>query len=216
MTKLLPLLAATAAAATAAGTVFAADLTPLAADPVVAPASVIVAPPASADWTGFYAGGQLSFGQLNYDLDDGDAGEQELDGAVGGLHAGYLRDFGRVVAGAELAYDWANLEDDEDDATFDAGADLDGVVRLGARVGYDAGRVLPYATVGYANATFSDDLAGTGEDNANGYYFGAGIEYAVTDRISVGGEVLRHEFDVDLNDLDTSLTTVGVRASYRF
>ena len=30
------------------------------------------------------------------------------------------------------------------------------------------------------------------------------------------GEILRHEFDVDVEDLDTSLTTVGVRASYRF
>ncbi len=211
MTKLLPFLAAAAAVAGAAPAI-AADLSP------IAPAAVVVAPAAapSADWTGFYAGGQLSFGRLNLELDDGDAGEQDIDGAVGGLHAGYLRDFGRVVAGAELAYNRADLSTDDEDATLDLGADLDAVTRLGARVGYDAGRVLPYASAGYANATFSDDLAGTGEDTADGYYFGAGVEYALTDRVSLGAEVLRHEFDVDVDDLDTSLTTVGVRASYRF
>lgn len=203
-----------------AGTVFAADFTPISATPAISPPSQVIVSPSSGtvvDWTGFYVGGQLSFGRADLDLDDGDAGEQDLDGAVGGLHAGYLHDFGHVVAGGELAYDWTNLEDDDEDGPDLAGGiDLDGVFRVGARVGYDAGRVLPYATVGYANATFSEELFSTSDDNANGYYFGAGVEYAVTDRVSVGAEVLRHEIDVDIDDLDTALTTVGVRASYRF
>lgn len=209
-------LAAVAAPAFAAGFAPVVTETPVAAP---APASVVVAPQAapSGDWTGFYLGGQLSYGQLGYELDDGDAGEADFTGPQGGLHAGYLRDFGRIVAGAELAHDWTDFEiDDEDEATFDAGADLETVTRAGVRVGYDAGRVLPYATAGYANASFSEELAGTGEDSADGYYFGGGVEYAVTDRLSLGGEVLRHEFDLDVEDLDTGLTTVGLRASYRF
>lgn len=220
MIKLLPLCAAALVAS--AGTAFAGGFTPVVTETPVAapaPAPVVVAPQAapSDDWTGVYLGGQLSYGQLGYELDDGDAGEADLNGAAGGLHAGYLRDFGRIVAGAEVAYDWTDLEvDDEDEATFDAGADLEGVARAGVRVGYDAGRVLPYVTGGYARANFSEELAGSGEDNADGYYFGGGVEYAVTERFSVGGEVLRHEFDLDTDDLDTSLTTAGVRAAYRF
>ena len=209
MTKLLPLLAM--AAVTSAGTAFAADFSPVAAAPA-APVSVVVASPTatSVDWTGVYAGGQLSFGRLDLELDDGDAGEQDLDGAVGGLHAGYLRDFGRVVAGAELAYDRADLStDDEDDAILDLGADLDAVTRLGARVGYDAGRVLPYATAGYANATFSDDLAGTGEDNADGYYFGAGVEYAFTNSISLKVEGLYVDFSDDNNGRNRRNNNLG-------
>ncbi|WP_210528412.1 outer membrane protein [Rubellimicrobium arenae] len=188
--------------------------------PVAAPAPVVVtaAPAPSADWSGFYLGGQLSYGQLGYEVDDGITDDADFDGAVGGLHAGYMRDFGRIVAGAELAYDWADLEADDDNGatSYNAGADLEAVARAGVRVGYDAGRVLPYATAGYANAMFSDELASTGEDNADGYYFGGGVEYAVNDRFSVGGEVLRHEFDLDDDDIDSGLTTVGVRASYRF
>ena len=218
MTKLLPFY--TAALVASAGAAFAGGFAPVVAEaPVAAPAAapVIITPQAapSGDWTGFYLGGQLSYGQLGFELDDGDAGEADLDGAVGGLHAGYMRDFGRIVAGAEVAYNWTDLEAD-DDATFDLGADLESVARAGVRVGYDAGRVLPYVTGGYASASFSEELAGTGEDNADGYYFGGGVEYAVTNRFSVGAEVLRHEFDVDIDDLDSSLTTAGVRASYRF
>jgi outer membrane immunogenic protein len=220
MTKLLPILAAALVAS--AGTAFAGGFTPVVAEgPVAMPTSapVAVTPQAapSGDWTGFYLGGQLSYGQLGYELDDGDAGEADLGGAQGGLHAGYMHDFGRIVAGAELAHDWADLEaDDEDEVTFDAGAELESVTRAGVRVGYDAGRVLPYVTGGYAQASFSEELASTGEDNADGYYFGGGVEYAVTESFSVAGEVLRHEFDLDIDDLDTGLTTMGVRASYRF
>jgi len=216
MTKLLPLCAAALVAG--AGAAFAGGFSPVVAGATGAapvPAPVAVAPQAalSGDWTGAYLGGQISYGQLGFD--NGDAGEADLDGAVGGLHAGYLRDFGRIVAGAEVAYDWTDLEAD-DEATFDTGADLEGVARVGVRLGYDAGRVLPYVTGGYAQANFSEELAGSGEDNADGYYVGGGVEYALTDRFSLGGEVLRHEFDLDTDDLDTSLTSVGLRAAYRF
>ena len=204
------------------GAAVAGGFAPVAAQAPVtapAPAAVVVTPQAapSGDWTGFYLGGQLSYGQLGYELEDGDAGEAGFNGAQGGLHAGYMHDFGRIVAGAELAHDWTDFAiDNEEEATFDAGADLEAVTRAGVRVGYDAGRVLPYVTGGYASASFSEELAGTGEDSADGYYFGGGVEYAVTDSLSLGGEVLRHEFDLDVEDLDTGLTTVGVRASYRF
>lgn len=188
----------------------------IAEGPVVAPAPVVVVPQAIAggDWTGFYIGGQLSYGRLDYDLDDGDGGDADFDGPAGGLHAGYMHDFGHFVLGGEVAYDRADLDDDEAGPGF--GAELEGVGRVGLRLGYDAGRVLPYATLGYATARFSENLAATGEDDADGTYVGGGVEYAVTDRFRVAGEVLRHEFDLDVDGLDTSLTTVGIRASYRF
>lgn len=199
---------------------FAAGLAPVATEGAASvPPTVVMAPQGRVfgDWTGVYVGGQLAYGRLGYELDDGDSGEADFDGAVGGLHAGYAHDFGRVVLGAEVAYEWTDLElDDEGDASFDVGSDLEGTARAGLRVGYDAGRILPYATAGYARASFSDEVAGTGEDRADGYYFGGGVEYAVTDRFSVAGEVLRREFELDADDLNTGLTTVGVRASYRF
>ncbi|MBP1807703.1 outer membrane protein [Rubellimicrobium aerolatum] len=216
MTKLLPLgvavFVAGAVPAIAGGFAPAVTETPVAAPaPVVA---VAPTPSPSSNWSGAFLGGQLAYGQLG--LETGDD-EQDFDGAIGGLHAGYQRDFGRVVAGAELAYDWANLSaEDESAPALAGGAELDAVARAGVKVGYDAGRVLPYLAGGYANASFSGDVAGSDDDQVDGYYVGAGVDYALTDRVSVGAQVLRHEFDIDAGDLDTGLTTVGVTASYRF
>ena len=59
-------------------------------------------------------------------------------------------------------------------------------------------------------------------ESYDGWYAGAGVDYAVTDRITVGGQVLYHDFDVDRFDgaevegINSNLTTVGVRASFRF
>lgn len=211
-------LAASALLSIVAIPAFAGGMSPVVEQaPAAVAAPVVVAPVAqpSFDWSGFYLGGQASYGQLEYEGDDDDA---TLDGATGGLHVGYMRDFGRFVAGVEMAYDLLDLELDEDDVPgFDAdAAELEGVGRAGLRLGYDAGRVLPYATAGYAMARYSDDIAGTDEDTADGYYFGGGAEIALADSFSVGVEVLRHEFDLDIDDLDTSHTTAGLRASYRF
>ena len=172
---------------------------------VVAPAPVTVAPApvaTGANWTGFYAGANLGYGQL-----DADGFDEDTEGATYGLHAGYLYDLGSLVVGAEVEYDATDITDEA------TGIDLDSVARLKGRVGYDAGAFLPYLTAGVAQATTSGAL----EAEDNGYFAGLGVDYQVTQNIRVGAEVLQHQFeDFDGTGTDIDATTASVRVGFTF
>jgi hypothetical protein len=157
------------------------------------------------DWTGFYVGGQLGYGQLDANTA---TTPSEPDGVIYGVHAGYNYDFGSIVLGGEVDYDLTDI-------SFDApNSDLDGVARAKAKLGYDAGAFMPYITAGYAQAQTSDDLDG----DTDGTFAGLGLSYMMSDSVVLGGEVLQHQFeDVADNDgLDVDATTLTLRASFKF
>ncbi|WP_172295864.1 outer membrane protein [Pseudoruegeria sp. HB172150] len=199
-------LAASAVAALAAVPALAGGPTIVEPDPVVvSPPPAAVAAPITYDWSGFYAGAQLGWGQVNGD--DGTV-EDEGNGIIGGVHAGYDWDFGNVVVGLGADYDAADIEFDDTDGS------LDSVTRAKLRVGYDAGKWLFYGTGGPAWATA--DLAGT-DYSDQGWFAGAGAEYRINENVSLAGEALYHQFD-DFDDtgIDVDTTTVQARVSYRF
>lgn len=174
------------------------------AEPIVtvAPAApVVVAAPVvmTNDWSGFYAGAQVGFGDVEFSP----TASEDLTSY--GVQAGYLYDLGKFVVGGEVAY--ANLDLDETDS--DAYA-----LRAGVIAGYDAGRFLPYLTAGYANLNIDN---GTADVNDGGYYYGAGVDYAVTSNVRVGVEYLEHKFD-NFNDStdDVSAQTTSLKVSYVF
>lgn len=172
------------------------------ADPVVTPApEPVVAVPApvstGGDWTGFYGG--LSYGMLS-----AETGDIEDDGQAYGAFAGYDYDFGRFVLGGELDYQAA------DSLSLD-GVDVDGVTRLKLRGGYDLGPALAYATAGVARADTSLD------GNVDGAVYGVGLDYLVTQNVTVGVEYLAHDFnDVGDTDVDVDADTISLRAAFRF
>lgn len=179
------------ATASFAGSADPAPVEPMIVEPVrTAPAQM------GGDWTGGYAG--LSFGNLSADAGDFDDSE-----AVYGIHGGYDYDFGQFVLGGELDYQTG------EDINL-GGIEADDVFRAKLRGGYDLGRTLVYATVGAAqlNTNAGDDTGVVG---------GLGIEYKVTERFSVGGEYLAHQFD-DFDDtgVDVYADTVSLRGSFRF
>lgn len=178
-----------------------------------APAPIVAAAPAPVgyDWTGFYAGAQLEYGSVDADTTAG-ADAAEGDGVLYGLFGGYRYDLGNIVIGAEVDLNLADI--DLEDTTGANIGTLDSVHRLGAEVGYDAGPALLYGTAGFAMATAT---VGGVELDDNGYFYGAGIDYLLTDQITVGAEVLQHEFDdFDSSGLDISATTFGINAAFRF
>lgn len=193
---------------------------PVATPVVVAPPAVTVAPPmARGDWTGGFVGAQLSWGQITSDALDS-ATEDELKGLTYGVSAGYDRQFGRFVLGGEAAYEWSSIGYEAEDAAGDTVnvLSLDNVLRAGVRAGFDGGRVLPYLTGGYTRAETSSEAGGF-EGTLQGYYFGLGLDYRVSDRVTVGAQALRHEFDqFEGEDLDENLRadTLQLRASFRF
>ncbi len=165
--------------------------------PVAEPAPVAMtqAPALGHDWTGAYGG--LSFG--NQSAESGSADDSELGY---GAFAGYDYDFGQFVAGAELDFQSSDLNV--------GGLAIDNMTALKLRGGLDLGRTLVYATLGA-------ERANTSLGDANGALAGIGLEYALTDNFSVGGEYLLHRFkDIGSSSTDADIDTVSLRGAFRF
>lgn len=217
-----------AAAIAVAGAAHAGGVTAPAPEPQPQPRLMPV-PAAQHDWTGAYVGASLGYGDADLELIE--PLDIDASGAIGGVFAGYQHDFGRFVLGAELDANLANLEVDLDEFGFDdVEVSMDRVHRLKVRAGYDAGRALVYGVAGAAYGNLHaeiDDFGGFDEEDDFsdwGYVFGAGAEVLVTDRVSIGGEVLYHKFDdlIDADELGTEdgleaeAITFQARVAYRF
>ncbi len=191
---------------------FAGSADPAPMEPMIqAPAPVAMS--MGRDWTGGYAGLQLGYADVDAGTVSGtgtalDGTALTGDDVIGGLTLGYDWQFGNFVAGVGADADIADLEIGGGAAT------LERVYRLKARAGYSFGDGLLYATGGGAGA----DIDGFGYNT--GYFVGAGYEHMVTNNISLGGEVLYHEFDdigeIGGNSIDAEATTFQIRANYRF
>ena len=165
--------------------------------PVYTPAPAPVA--TGGDWTGFYTGLQL--GQTDI---DSDSGALDGDDTSYGFHAGYDYDFGQFVLGGELDYDKTDID------LGATGESVDSVARAKLKAGYDFGNTLVYATAGAARAD-------TSVGDETGPFAGLGVTHKITERYTIGGEVLQHKFDDvagGADDLDA--TTISVRGSMRF
>lgn len=194
-------IAALLATAALAVPAFAGGPTVVEPEPVVAAPVAPVA--ASTDWSGFYAGAQLGYA----DIDSNGAG-LDGDGFLGGIHGGYRWDFGQYVAGAELDYDTADVD------LAGGTSSLDNVARIKVMAGAELGRSLVYGTAGVA---YADATVGGTDLSDNGWFIGAGVDVALDDRWSVGGELLQHQFDdFDGSGVDLDATTLKAKVSFRF
>jgi outer membrane immunogenic protein len=148
------------------------------------------------DWTGVSLGASLGWN------DASGPGLLQGEDSSFGLHLGYDRDFGNYVLGGEIELENSDLNIGT--------VTLDSVSRIKLRAGYDFGSALGYVTVGGANAE-------TSIGNESGTVFGLGLSYSINDQFSIGGEVLRQNFDaLDGTGGDTDVDSVSLRASFRF
>ena len=153
------------------------------------------------DWTGAYGGVQLGYGDL-----DGDNGLGDDEGGLIGGHLGYQRDFGRWVLGGEVDGDFTDIDLN--------GGRLDSIARIKGRVGRDLGRSLIYGTGGIA---FADGGFGGRDASETGWVIGGGYAWSVNERVTLGTELLHHEFDdFDGPGRDVSVTTLSARISFNF
>lgn len=170
------------------------------------------------DWTGFYVGGHVGYGDASFGPDTNPLPQQGAllphspTGLIGGYQLGYNRQLANnVVFGIEA------------DATFTSPTDLpalqvapfnttlDYVGTLRGRIGYAFGRWMPYVTVGYAwghsHIHINDVNAAPGTiASARGHYLsgwtaGTGVEVAVSGNWSAKAEyeyveLARRAFDL--------------------
>ncbi|MDD8021594.1 MAG: outer membrane beta-barrel protein [Paracoccaceae bacterium] len=197
MKRIVSLVAASFLVAPAA---FAGGYVAPVVEPTIAP---VVMPVAGRDWTGFYGGVQLGYGDASTDNIDFSA-----DGSFGGVHLGYLKDYGKWVLGGELAYSAADISDS---GGF---GKIDSMTQLKLLAGAGLGDWLLYGTAGIERMNVS--VGGT--DFADNVPFGGiGAAWAMNDSWMLGGEVLYHKAnDFDNTGVDGDMTTLALKASLRF
>ena len=192
----LALACATAAPAFAGGPVMTAP------EPVIAAPVAVLAP--NGDWTGGYAGVHLGYGHGKA-KDVGVRGSG--NGVLGGIDGGYRYDFGKFVLGGELSFTDSN-------ADFGGRGKFRDTTDLKLVGGYDIGRTLIYGTVGpsYGRASI-----GNVNYKDSGYVFGFGADYAVTDHVTVGGELLHRRYtNFDGTGNDVQGTSLEAKVGYKF
>jgi outer membrane immunogenic protein len=221
------LLAGAAALALLAGgtaVASAADLPPAPAYEV----PMIAAAPAVYDWTGFYAGVHLGYGWGDFTGHGG----HEVDGILGGGQVGANWQFDQFVLGFET--DIAGTDIDGNSHQNKTGKKVEHTVNffgtVRGRAGFAFDRFLVYGTGGFAYADIDKRIHGGKNQNdwRWGWTAGGGVEYAVTDNITMRLEYLYADLGEDNGgnnknkkknknfkyDYDQSLVRAGV--NYKF
>ena len=185
----------------------AGSLAPVGSDPVIQP---IAAPNYSnTDWSGFYAGAQLGWADIEVDVPG--LGTLEGDGALGGLHAGYNWDFGSYVLGIEGDFDIFDVTV----GVPPASGDVKRIARLKLRAGTELGtNSLLYGAVG---AAYLDVTGGGVDQNDTGWLVGIGLDHKLAGGWIIGGDVMYHKFNnFDFASVDIKATTIRARLSWQF
>lgn len=177
------------------------------------------------DWTGGYAGVQTGYGWLDGYFDASTLApganplEGDIDGASLGLFAGYNKQFNNnLVLGldASVDYNWNETTMSSVFGDIDGKTEWQGAVR--GRVGYAVDRALIYVAAGYAvtRAEAENAFLGTTGATYHGYTVGAGVDYAVTDRIFARADYRYNDFgstDIDVGgtSIDSNLSQHTVK-----
>jgi outer membrane immunogenic protein len=188
----------------------------------IASAADIEAPVPVYDWSGFYIGGHLGYGEANYSGDFGtsdpeepDPDDLDLKGIVGGLQAGWNWQADSLVFGIEADVtftDWSDKQKNEEEDTEYIEGDIDLLATLRARAGFAVDNLLLYVTAGGAIADAEYDATDEEEDPGSqdnvdfddiGFVIGGGAEWGVDDRWTLRVEALYYSFNdkEDASDL---------------
>jgi len=200
-----------------------------AADAVVEP---VYDEPTVYNWTGFYVGAQAGYGwgdSRHFQGPDG-TDDYTIDGFVGGGTLGYNYQIDRIVLGVEADLSYADIYG-TGDSTLSWGC-LDGCYTevewfgtVRGRFGVAFDNILPYVTGGYAfgeaGAGFEGDAGFAGSDTIDGYTVGGGVEYGLTENISLKAEYLHvhlgdFTFNVSGNESEANFNVVRAGVNWRF
>jgi outer membrane immunogenic protein len=170
------------------------------------------------DWSGAYVGVQsANSSYTNRYYENGVFDNLPVDGggSMTGVFAGYNHQIGNFVLGGEIAH----LSGEPAYDLFPGYVYTD-MLDLKARAGYSLGRVLPYAVIGWSMTEWTNDTL-TPVD-ADGFAYGIGAEFLVTDRVVVGLEYLQRNLVGDYfvekpnQNIEGDFSTIAFRIAYSF
>ncbi|MGX8008041.1 outer membrane protein [Mesorhizobium sp. ORM8.1] len=194
----------------------------------------------SYNWTGFYVGGGLGAGAVvhQFEIPPADVKFNGLggEGVFGEASIGYDQDMGNWVVGAMVDGRLSGIKSKLELGVIAPGI---GSIDLNTDYGFDVlGRVgmkvndttLAYALAGYSWQHFKLDAPAPLDLDwgSSGFSVGAGLETAVSDKVTVGIEYrysqfqkkdLSSDFGIPVNDIVTttpSFHTVRIDAKYKF
>jgi outer membrane immunogenic protein len=157
---------------------------------VVGPAKAAPPPPIPFNWSGFYVGGHIGYGNSRFNFNTTTSPPNTRDDSpVGGVQLGYNWQMGNIVWGLEGdASAVGFLGGHSDYAELDA----DFISSIRGRLGYAFNRILIYGTAG--GALVHERGMGSNFTRLSFNKFtgvaGGGVEYAVTKDFSVRAEAL--------------------------
>lgn len=205
-----PFLTALSVLALSGTAAFAGGPVVVAQDPVI----MAPAPVAAYDWTGAYVG--LAYGATSGSLDYTPGGSFDLNNGSGvSIFGGYLVQNGALVYGGELAYTKGSKTHAVGFPTENVSQMLD----LKAKLGYATDRVLFYGILGYSSMKYDIPVL-PDSFNTNGFNYGIGMDFAVTNQMTVGLEYLARNTSGDTfapgQTADLDVNTISLRVAYRF
>lgn len=189
-------------------------------------------------WSGLYVGGHvgaITEGGASYTYTTQPASNFEPpnrprptdmdDEAIYGIQAGYLHQFGSLVAGIEGSISFSDAEGELRENPppgndYVTRTELNEIYALTGRLGFAHDRFLIYGKAGYAwtefdfSAQFNNfappsvtRISNTFE--TEGAVYGGGVEFAITEHITIGAEYLRYDFGSEGATLIASNTGIN-------
>ena len=175
-------------------------------------------------WGGIYIGANAGWAGTSYSSElrgfPGDKVSGDHDSAIAGIHVGIQHQFGHVLVGLEGAYSGAAAFSSFGDRIpggtsgclgvtalgfmFSCEARLHNLFTFGPRLGWTPNEHwLLYVTGGFASGRISDQVilnatgraVGMTSANHGGWFFGGGVEYALTRNWILGLEYQHVDFD---------------------
>ena len=137
--------------------------------------------------------------------------QEDSDGGDYGLRAGYDWQSGQMVYGLLAEVSMADVDDSVSafsttPARYSMTREVEYIAAIRGRFGYAFDRFLVYGTAGlamgeidrtFATSNGANSFTESDDESAIGFQYGAGAEFALTDRISIGAEYLNTTLEDD-------------------
>lgn len=176
------------------------------------------------NWTGIYVGLNAgsswnisSFTHLEGSAVTGERFTNIPHGVLGGAQIGWRYKIqNNIVGGVEFAYSFRDAHDKTrtnlDNIPRSRTSEIGNVWSVSGQVGYSFDQYLSYVKAGYANTELrysnsliaDNSVLGRSKTNVGGYVVGGGLEYAITEKISLAGEYNYYNFYIPAQAQRTS------------